>query len=803
MADLLGRAKSALKNLTSQKASTTQHGATGTSIFSGILDVEFNSDLQGQEAIQVYDEMRRSDGTVIAILQAIKMPLLSAKWFIKAGTEDKKGQEQMDFINRALFEEVDFFHFLFELLGHLDFGYYYFEKVFKILPDDDPEYGGMVMWDKFAPRVPSAHYLWEIRNKPWKNGHPAGITQQLPGKTDEITKSTSKAVGGANQPEIPWDKLIIFSNRQEGNNYEGVSLLRPVYKHWFYKDLLYKISGISAERFGAGIPYAKLKKGTNSSAEDKIDEMLKNIKSNEQAYARISSDVEEWGIKTPDGDPKATAIDQLIQHHDRKIYDAILAGFLNLSTGEGGSNALSKDQSSFFLRALQSVAGYVIGRINPVIKELIDKNYTGTVEYPTLQVADIGNISMDEAVTSIALAQEKGLIMLTDSDHDAVREILKLPKLTKKEKKEIEQKMEEKETEEKERQEKMTKDEKVSEELNKKVDKVSEELSQVIKTVKTYNEKKVDAKELANEIIEIQLAQKKNLKPKPREAEFNRNITEYEGYLDDEWLKVEEVITKFDKIYRSEIIKIYKKAPTERIDGVVSLQFDKKSIKEADKAIDKITAKLEEKLINSPFQDRLFDNTKKAALRTMKQNDKFLQDFDIDEGRFNSFIGGYISNVQGELFNEPRRFKESVLQNFGSGTSVQLAIEQAEQLAFNRNIMKLSTVTHARAGFKGVIFGASEREGFTMYKVVVPNSKVRSLSPAGATAAAVFTIGTAAMINKKVSQATEGRAPDAVKGLGLHHGSFEYYYPIASDELDEEEEIATEQKRKLNESFEQ
>ncbi len=60
------------------------HGVTGTDLQSGIISEDYNSDLQGTEAIRAYDEMRKSDATIIAILRAIKQPLISAKWQVQS-----------------------------------------------------------------------------------------------------------------------------------------------------------------------------------------------------------------------------------------------------------------------------------------------------------------------------------------------------------------------------------------------------------------------------------------------------------------------------------------------------------------------------------------------------------------------------------------------------------------------------------------------------------------------------------------------------------------------------------------------
>lgn len=177
----------------------TTHGVTGTDLQSGSISEEYNSDLQFPDSIGIYDEMRKSDGTVIAILRAIKSPLVSAKWQVQPGGEEDKDKEISDFIARNLFEKIKFKHFLRESLGFLDFGFYYFEKNFEIVD-------GMIEWKEFAPRLPKAHYLWGISNTEWVDGHPAGVTQQV-NSTDEAKTNMTLT--------IPWDKIILFSFEKE------------------------------------------------------------------------------------------------------------------------------------------------------------------------------------------------------------------------------------------------------------------------------------------------------------------------------------------------------------------------------------------------------------------------------------------------------------------------------------------------------------------------------------------------------------------------------------------------------------
>jgi predicted transcriptional regulator YdeE len=75
------------------------------------------------------------------------------------------------------------------------------------------------------------------------DGQP-GITQQLDAP---LTTGPNK---GQSNVSIPAQKLVIFTHRREGDNYEGRSSLRSAYKHWFFKDTLYRLDGIRHERQG-------------------------------------------------------------------------------------------------------------------------------------------------------------------------------------------------------------------------------------------------------------------------------------------------------------------------------------------------------------------------------------------------------------------------------------------------------------------------------------------------------------------------------------------------------------------------
>jgi hypothetical protein len=741
-------------------------GVVGTSLFSGIISEEFNNDLDGQNGLEVFDKMRKGDGAIGGMLESLTAPLLSAKYFVKEYDKSPEAKKHADFLRYALFERLrgGYTSFLRQSLTYLPFGFSLFEKIHAI---ED----GFVVWDRFAPRIQTSIYLWAIQGQEWIDGHPPGITQLPPGQTDDILNDEKKA----NLPTIPWEKLIHFANRQEGNNFAGVSILRQAYKHWFYKDLLYKIQGISAERFGVGIPKASHPKGLTPEAKKNLEEMLQNIRANEQAYLRLENGT-EIDLMTIKGDAKASSIAESIQHHDRKIYDSVLAGFLNLTSGEGGSNALSSDHSAFFLRALRGYADYHSDVMNFHSRELLDKNFSNIKGYPTLEIENLGDVDMTKQINAIGVAKEKGMVTWTMEDEMATREILGLPDKT------IEELEAEKEAiEEKAREE-------IKRDPNKPEDAEDDDGKKEEEEIKKKEESK-------KKVIK---AAEKRLTPKKREKEFNRNITDFSGFLDDQYGKYEEILVKGEEKYKKILETIYNAADTERVDGVLVLASTAKNRtleKKAIAAVKAVTKQLKEKFLNSKLEKQLFEKTKQMALKTFDSNEKMFAEAAFDTGQFNSFIAGYRSNVEGVLFNDPRRIIESIVLSFGSRTSLNLALQSVKTTSFNKNVFRLSTMTHAQSAYNNIIYDQAQKSGYTFFKVVVPTNKLKDVSPSGMTASLLFGIYTAAQLNKKAQEKTDGKNSNAVSGLGLHHNSYEFYYPIDSEELEEEEAIAAQQRK--------
>lgn len=390
-----------------KRPDTSEIGATGTTFFSGSLaENEYNTDLRGAKGRGIYDKMRRSDSRVKAALMVCELPIRAAEWGIEPPSEEARDVEIAEALEKNLFEgmSITWDSFIHHALLMLPFGFMSFEKVWKV--DDEG-----IRFAKLAPRLPSSLYRWILDD----NGGLLGIEQYV-------------QVGGTFQfKSIPVDKLLVFTNEKEGSNFEGMSILRTAYKHWFYKDQLYRIDGIAAERHALGIPALTLPMGASDEDKAKAESFLSHIYAHEKQWVRL---VEGQTFTVEGLSGTVRDIMPSIQHHDKKIAECVLADFLDLGGSDSGSWALSKDKTTFFLLSLKAVAKNIEDTVNEyAIKPWVDYNYADVKEYPKLTCGKLETRDIEKYVAAVSgLITSGGLTPDRDTEN-TLREALELPEL--------------------------------------------------------------------------------------------------------------------------------------------------------------------------------------------------------------------------------------------------------------------------------------------------------------------------------------------------------------------------------------
>ena len=394
----------------SARPDLVEYGASGTPIFGGFLRErgEYNPALMGLEAIATYEQMRRSDAQVAATLMAIKLPIRSAVWDVTVEKDASPVEvEAGDFVRQCLFKDNDFSAILRNALLMLDFGVAAHEDCWEVV-------GNRVRLAKCASRLPLTFYRW-LTNE---TGEELAALEQLGYRGGDYITT-----------QVPADKLALFTYNQEGQNYTGLSLLRPMYQHWYMKSNLYKVDAIACERNGMGVPTVMLSK----------DAKREDINA---AKAWVSSLVahERTGLVLPDGylfklegvtgtlrDPKSS-----IDHHNTAISMAGLAMFMMLGQSAHGSRSLGASMSDFFFMGLEATSNQIARVLTlGTVKRLVDFNFAGIVNYPRVVPQQILTLKFEAIVDALQRLAMSGVIEPDDTLESSMRERMGLPEVDK------------------------------------------------------------------------------------------------------------------------------------------------------------------------------------------------------------------------------------------------------------------------------------------------------------------------------------------------------------------------------------
>jgi hypothetical protein len=357
-----------------KKNLTVEYGQGGVTYFDGFIsNDEFNTKLTFPNGVLTYDKMRRTDAQVQALLYAVTLPILSADWEIEGDDE-----EQKEFVRVNCFEKTNWSEFLKHITTSLWAGFSWAEKVYEVETYKGEE---KMMLKKLAARLATSVERWETDDQEELQN----IVQQIDNGKGDASKEVP----------IPYpSKAVLFSFQKEANNYEGQSILRSAYKHWFIKDQIYHIDAIRIERFALGMPHIKLPEDFDNEGLNSLIEMGKNWKAGSQSYIITPAGVDIEIMTVAQG----SVLDVLptINHHNEEIGKSGLAQFINF--GRGGNRALGETAQEFFFDALKNVAQWISTEYtNQVIKPLLRLNYANPSN-AHMRASNIGAVALPQLI---------------------------------------------------------------------------------------------------------------------------------------------------------------------------------------------------------------------------------------------------------------------------------------------------------------------------------------------------------------------------------------------------------------------
>jgi len=349
-----------------------EFGSSSPSPWTSFTRQEYNPALQGLRGLELYDKMRKSDGTVRGTLRSIKTPALSGRWFIQAArppgaseADLERYKMQAHWVWRNLTElmSISWTQVLLEAMLMYDFGYYMFEKVWENKVIDGET---RTVLTKLAPRHPMDVQEWLFD----AHGGPLKVHMNPP------------SLGLDTQPYVPIDieKLLVFTFDREAGDITGISVLRSTYKHWYFMEQLYKIDAIQKERHGIGIPVIELPMGFKPEDKAIAEDLGRNIRTNERAHIVLPPSWKLYMLKL-EGQP----VDALksIAVHQAAIRENILVNFI----AEGAR----EEDLTMFLKSARVGADLVADDFNLyLIRQMILYNWPFEECFPTLKVRRIG-----------------------------------------------------------------------------------------------------------------------------------------------------------------------------------------------------------------------------------------------------------------------------------------------------------------------------------------------------------------------------------------------------------------------------
>lgn len=389
------------------KPEPREYGITGTPALGGYLrDVgEYNPELEGLRAFSTYEKMRRSDAQVAATLMAMKLPIHAATWMVMEPVNATPVEKEATaFVRDELFErEVELDAVIGNALLMLDFGCAAHEDVWEID-------AGWVRLKKLAPRLPVTFSRWLVDSE-----ENLAALEQYGAKADSYVTAT-----------IPADKLVLFSHEQEGANFAGRSVLRPMYPHWFIKNNLYKVDAIAQERNGMGVPWIKMGPGAMKEDREAARTWLQALAVHEKTSIVLPPGW-EFGLEGVKGDVR-DAKDSIL-HHNMMISMAGLAMFMQLGQSESGNRALGETLGDFFSMALQATAKRIERALNwGTIARMVRYNFGELKRMPWIAAQDIIALKFADVQAALKDLAAAELVRPDDELEAWLRQTMGLPR---------------------------------------------------------------------------------------------------------------------------------------------------------------------------------------------------------------------------------------------------------------------------------------------------------------------------------------------------------------------------------------
>lgn len=392
-----------------------------------------------------YSQMM-NDSSVGTSVKAWKTPVLGADFYFDPYSDSPQDLEIAQFVEDNLLggTEAPFLDSLQDILHFCEDGFAVLEKVYENrewtppiieLPTSDntgtTNNGGSSAGNK-QQQFRNTKVFTMLKSLAFRPASTIGeIDYDNNGRLTQLTQQAVQADKTTKDVPIKGDKLLIFTLNRKGGDITGKSVLRSAYPHWYYKTHFYKIDAIQKERHGMGVPRGKLLPGYTEADKIAMRNMLKNLRTNEEAFILQTPNVEIDFVQLT-GQP--VDVIASAEHHANMILLNVMATFLGLGAGThggGGSRAVGATQSDMFMKSLSFIAEYICGVINHfVVPELVVYNYK-TTNFPKFKARNIGETKdLQQLASALANLFAQEAITRDLPTEQWLRKVLDMPRKT-------------------------------------------------------------------------------------------------------------------------------------------------------------------------------------------------------------------------------------------------------------------------------------------------------------------------------------------------------------------------------------
>lgn len=362
-------------------------GRSGLNHWGGDIREEFLPQLKGRQGRKIYREMAENSPIVGACLFAVTMLIRQAKPHLTPGTEDNEGRRNADFV-KSCFEDMSetWPDTTSEILTMLPYGWAWLETVYKkrLGFSRDPSRNsrftdGLIGWRKMPLRSQDTLRKWELDAA----GGIHGMWQSQINGPDKL---------------IAIEKSLLFRTTHHKNNPEGRSVLRNIYRPYYFCKRIEEIEGIGIERDLAGLPVMTGPEGFDLwnpddtlavQARSEAETIVRNIRRDEQEGVLMPHG---WELELlASGGKRNFDTTQVINRYNNLMAMVMLADFIILGhNNRYGSFALSSNKTHMFSVALGGWMDAIAGVFNRyAIPRLLMVNAIETDTPPILSFEDI------------------------------------------------------------------------------------------------------------------------------------------------------------------------------------------------------------------------------------------------------------------------------------------------------------------------------------------------------------------------------------------------------------------------------